>query len=122
MPAEGEWTVRRSIQLEAQLGTRRYRGIRDRIESRIAELLKDPHRAASAERLRYRYAGLRSARMVDATRLIYRICGECRQLGDRHRRPLDCCRDGATADRTVNLLCLSEHYADMPPDFDFGGG
>ena len=121
MSAEADWTVRRSARLDDQIETRRYRGLRDRIESRIAELLKDPYRAARAERLRYEYAGLRSARMVDATRLIYRICEECRRLDDRSRRPLDCCHDGATADRTVNLLCLSEHYADMPLDFDFGG-
>ena len=35
--------------------------------------------------------------------------------------PLDCCLNQSTRDRTVNLLCLSEHYADMPLDFDFGG-
>ena len=121
MSAEPDWTVRRSIQLEAQLRTRRFRGLRDRIESRIVELLKDPYRAARAERLRYQYAGLRSAHVMDATRLIYRLCEECRRLGDQSRRPLHCCRDDATADRTVNLLCLSEHYADIPLDFDFGG-
>ncbi len=121
MSADPDWTVRRSARLEDQLDTPRYRARRRRIESRIAELLKDPYRAARAERLRHEYAGLRSARMMDATRLIYRLCEECRQLGDQSRHPLDCCHDDATADRTVNLLCLSEHYADMPLDFDFGG-
>ena len=121
MSAEGGWTVRRSLHLEDQLEAPRYRTLRRRIESRIAELLKDPYRAARAERLRYEYAGLRSARMMDATRLIYRLGEECRRLDERSRRPLHCCRDDATADRTVNLLCLSEHYADIPLDFDFGG-
>lgn len=121
LSAEGGWTVRRSLHLGDQFEAPRYRTLRRRIESRIAELLKDPYRAARAERLRHEYAGLRSARMVNATRLIYRLCEECRRLGDQSRRPLDCCRDGVTADRTVNLLCLSEHYADMPLDFDFDG-
>ena len=121
MSAEDGWAVRRSLHLDDQLEAPRYRTLRHRIESRIAELLKDPYRAARAERLRHEYAGLRSARMMDATRLIYRLCEECRQLGDQHRRPIHYCRDDATADRTVNLLCLSEHYADIPLDFDFGG-
>lgn len=113
--------MRRSAVLLDQLESRRYRSLRTRIESRIDELLKDPRRSDRAERLRHQFSGLRSARVVDATRLILRICQECRQLGEQHRIPLDCCMDNSTADRTINLLCLSEHYADMPLDFELEG-
>ena len=120
MLAEEGWAVRRSLQLLDQLESRRYRAQAVRIESRIAELLKNPFHAARSERLRHELAGLRSARMVDATRLIFRICQECRQQREQQSLPLDCCIDNSTDDRTINLLCLSEHYADMPLNLDFG--
>ena len=120
LSANDGWHIRYSLQFLDQLESRRYRSERGRIESRIDELLKDPFRAARSERLRHEFAGLRSARVADATRLIYRICQECRQLGEQHRLPLDCCVDSSTTAFTLNLLCLSEHYADMPLDFDFG--
>lgn len=119
LSADGAWTVRYSLQLLDQLESRRYRSRRSRIESRIDELLKDPFRAARSERLRHEFSGLRSARMVEELRLIYRLCQECRQLGEQGRLPLECCLDDSTVDRTINLLCLSDHYADMPLDFDF---
>ena len=119
MSDDEDWSVRRSLVLLDQLESRRYRSRRTRIEARIDELLKEPLRAARSERLRHQFAGLRSARVGDATRLIYRVCQECRQLGEQERLPLDCCVNNATADRTINLLCLSEHYADMPLAFDF---
>ena len=121
MLAEEGWTVRRSLQLLDQLESRRYRAQAVRIESRVAELLKNPFHAARSERLRHELAGLRSARVVDAARLIFRICQERRQLKEQRRLPLDCCLDNSTGDLTVNLPCLSEHYDDMPLDSDFGG-
>ena len=106
MSADEVWSVRRSLLLLDQLESRRYRSRRARIEARIDELLKEPLLAARSERLRHEFAGLRSARVADATRLIYRVCQECRQLGEQERLPLDCCLSSATVDRTVNLLCL----------------
>lgn len=76
---------------------------------------------AGAERLMYRHVGLRSAEMFAGVRLIYRLCEECRKLGEGSGRwALDCCARAHTLDRTVNILCLSDHYAaDIPEDFDF---
>ncbi len=120
--------MRRSREYVDQLGDRLYRSRRQRIERRVEELLKDPYAAAGAERLRYRYWGLRSARVLDDVRLIYRVCAECR--AEEMRQPkvgapargeftLDCCADGHTVDDTVNILCLSQHYVDIPSGFDF---
>ena len=102
-----------------QLGERRYRARTREIERRVSVLLRDPYNAANAERLKHHYAGLRSARIFDATRLIYRLCEECRRLAEQDSLSLDCCLDAHTPTRTLNILCLSEHYADMPADFDF---
>jgi Txe/YoeB family toxin of Txe-Axe toxin-antitoxin module len=113
--------VRASLYYLDQLGERRYRARRLEIERRLAKLLEDPYTAAGAERLRYQFAGLRSARVFEATRFIYRLCEECRQLQEGATNSLDCCVNGATADRTLNLLCLSEHYDDVPAEFDFDG-
>lgn len=82
-------------------------------------LFRDPYEAARAERLRGPYRGLRSARVDDKVRFIYRLCEECRREGEQRLRPIDCCMDGSTDDRTVNVLCLSEHYADIPEGFVF---
>lgn len=91
-----------------------------RIEGRVQELLKEPYKAAEAERLKHELRGLRSARVDKRIRIIYRICEECRELGDGAYRPLDCCADPAAAhDRTVNILCLSDHYESIPWEFDF---
>jgi Txe/YoeB family toxin of Txe-Axe toxin-antitoxin module len=117
-PERPEWTVRRATRFLDQLDERRYRRDREAILRRVEELLKDPYQAARAERLRHEFAGLSSARILGGTRLIYRICEECRRLGDQVRRPLDCCLTGDTPDATVNILCLSEHYEGIPERFD----
>lgn len=119
-PEPPAWRVRYSAKYQEQLGERKYRARRGEIARRLEQLLRDPYSAAGAERLRYQYVGLRSARMIDATRLIYRLCEECRRLDEQDRLPLDCCLTGEGPDRTINILCLSEHYADMPGEFDFG--
>lgn len=119
MSDEPDWVVRHSLLLDDQLGARRYRSQRRRIEARLEALLRHPLAAAGSERLKYKFSGLRSARVFDQTRLIYRVYQECRRLREQAQLSLDCCLDGSTADRTVNLLCLSEHYADIPLQFDF---
>lgn len=116
---ERQWTLRTSQLYQDQLDDRRYRARRREIERRIDLLRQDPYRAAHAERLKHDFAGLRSARLFGGVRVIYRICEECRRLGEQRRSPLDCCFSGATPDRTINLLCLSEHYRDVPGGFDF---
>ncbi len=119
-PDQPGWTVRRSLYFLDQLDSRRYRSNRRRIEERLEELLKDPLVAAGAERLRHELRGLRSANALGGTRFIYRICEECRRENEQMFRPLDCCVSGETPDRTVNVLCVSEHYGgDMPDDFEF---
>jgi Txe/YoeB family toxin of Txe-Axe toxin-antitoxin module len=118
-PEPEAWQPRFSAFYLEQLGDRRYRARRKEIDRRLAQLLRDPYTAAKAERLRYQYAGLRSAQVFDATRFIYRLCEECRKREEERTLPLDCCLDGNTPARTVNILCLSEHYADMPAEFDF---
>jgi len=118
-PDPGPWRPRFSEHYTEQLGDRRYRSRIAEIERRLAVLLRDPYNAANAERLKHQYSGLRSARLFDATRLIYRLCEECRKLGEQDQLPLDCCLLSHTAALTVNILCLSEHYADMRGEFDF---
>jgi Txe/YoeB family toxin of Txe-Axe toxin-antitoxin module len=100
--------------------SRQYRSLRARIEQRLADLLKDPYNAAGAERLRHEFQGLRSMRVDQKVRIIFRVCGECRRLNERGLRPLDCCLDATTPDETVNILCLSVHYAGgVPANFSF---
>ena len=93
----------------------------EEFESLIERLLRDPYSMARSEPLRHNEAGLRSAgRQSSGTRIIFKICQECRLRGEGERWPLDCCVGAATTDdRTVNILCLSDHYADMPTEFDF---
>ncbi len=118
LPVPPDWAVRYSEHFEEQLVSRRYRQMRDVVRGRLGVLFRDPYRAARAERLRTPYRGLRSARVNDeGVRLIYRLCEECRREGEQRLRPLDCCMDGSTEDRTVNVLCLSEHYAGIPDGF-----
>ncbi len=119
LPNLPNWTVRYSATFNRQLSSREYRSRQREIRQRLRVLFGDVYRAARAERLRARYRGLRSARVDDRVRVIYRICEECRLLGDGDSRPLDCCLSGDTADRTVNVLCLSAHYGDIPEDFAF---
>jgi len=113
--------VRRSATYLEQLRDRQYRRRVDEFEGLIERLLGDPYSAARSEQLRHNEAGLRSAgRQSDATRIIFKICDECRRRNERARWPLDCCTGATiTIDRTVNILCLSEHYADMPVEFEF---
>ncbi len=113
------WDVRYSRVFRRQLSMADLRPLAATIERRIGVLLQDPYQAAGAERLRNQFAGLRSARIDRRWRIIYRICGECRQLGDQRRRSLDCCLVGGTADRTVNILMVSDHYSDIPEGFEF---
>ena len=115
------WVVRRSAIYLEQLQDRQYRRRVDEFESLIERLLRDPYSMARSEQLRHNEAGLRSAgRQSGATRIIFKICEECRVRGEGDRWPLDCCENAAlTGARTVNILCLSEHYADMPAEFDF---
>ena len=103
-----------------QLQDKQYRRRVDEFESLIERLRRDPYSTARSEQLRHNEAGLRSAgRQSGATRIIFKICEECRRRDEGHRWPLDCCLDGLTPARTVNILCLSEHYADMPAEFEF---
>lgn len=102
-----------------QLQERRYRSRVPEIQRRLRLLLQDPYAAAGAERLRHTYTGLRSARVSASKRLIYRICEECQRLSEQERWALDCCLDPQTELRMVNVLCLSEHYANVPERFAF---
>lgn len=117
-PDEG-WVVRYSTTYLDQLVSRRFRAERARIDKRLQKLLEAPADAAGAERLRHQFLGFRSAEVFAGVRLIYRLCGECRRLDDIGSNPLPCCSTGETEDRTVNILCLSEHYADIPGAFEF---
>ena len=113
------YLARYSIHYLDQLDSRQYRQRRAEIERRLFKLLEEPYAAARAERLRHRFSGLRSARIDQSTRVIYRICAECRGSDAVEHWRLDCCKDGLTPARTVNVLCLSEHYSDMPTSFAF---
>ena len=113
------WTLRFSTRYRDQLGERAYRERRGEIERRLAELLKDPYRAAGSERLKFTFTGLRSARVAGGVRLIFKICEECRSLSDRSRNSLDCCLASDTPNATVNVLCLSSHYTGVPEEFEF---
>ena len=119
LPDLPDWNVRYSVAFVRQLSSREYRSRQREIQQRLRVLFGDVYRAARAERLKARYEGLRSARVDDRVRIIYRICEECQRLGDGDLRPLDCCLSGNTAARTVNVLCLSAHYRDIPQDFAF---
>ena len=83
LPAPPEWQVRYSRQFTRQLDARQYRARRAEILRRLEVLFGDVYRAARAERLKGRYRGLRSARVDDRVRFIYRICEECRRDGDQ---------------------------------------
>ena len=75
-------------------------------------LAQSPYQAAGSERLRHDFSGLRSAVLVNQWRLIFKVCEECRREGLRDRNPLDCCQNEfPTADRTVNVVEVSDHYA-----------
>ena len=79
----------------------------------VLELLaQSPYQAAGSERLRHDFSGLRSAVLLNQWRLIFKVCEECRREGLRDHNPLDCCRNEfPTADRTVNVVEVSDHYA-----------
>ena len=111
--------ARYSAQFTRQFASRQYRPLQHLIRTRLEVLFRDVYRAARAERLRARYRGLRSARIDDRVRIIYRLCEECRRDAEQHLRPLDCCLTGSTEEGTVNVLCLSAHYGDIPEDFAF---
>ena len=116
-PDPPDWEVRYSAEFRRQLESRQYRSRREEVLRRLDVLLGDVYRAGRAERLRGRYRGLRSARVDDRVRFIYRLCEECRREDEQHIRPLDCCISGNTDDRTINVLLLSDHYVDIPEDF-----
>lgn len=117
LPDPPDWVVRYSAEFQRQLESRQYRSRREEVLRRLDVLLGDVYRAGRAERLRGRYRGLRSARVDDRVRFIYRLCEECRREDEQDIRPLDCCISGDTDDRTVNVLFLSDHYVDIPEDF-----
>lgn len=103
-----------------QLESKRYRGRRRAIESALATLLQEPYQGRGGHRLRFSFLGLRSADIDKGDRVIYRICEECRKLGDGSNRPIDCCEGANVPSETVNILCLSDHYSGgIPFDFDF---
>jgi mRNA-degrading endonuclease YafQ of YafQ-DinJ toxin-antitoxin module len=116
-----EWTIRRSQTFDEQLLNRQYRAIADQVEKKVDLLRQEPYHAANAERLRHEYVGLRSASVQGTTRIVYRICEECRAQHDEANRPLRCCLTGETPANTVNVLCLWENHRgkDIPDYGDF---
>lgn len=123
MPVEKGWAVRYSKYFVDQLQTRQHRRHKDDIDKSLNVLSANPYSARRSKRLKGPLAGLRSARIDRRWRLIFRLCEECESLGDKSRRPLDCCFTGETESRTMNVLCISDHYGkrvnDIPDDFDF---
>ncbi len=122
-PDDSAFRVRWALQLSAQLQELHSAQLIARVR-RVAEMLGvDPYRAARAERLTADLGGLRSARIDRRLRLLYRICGECRTMGDQERRALQCCSSGRTTDATVNLLYVVDYHpkglSDVPLEFDF---
>lgn len=116
------WEVRYSRQFRAQLETRPFLQRNSEIAARLQTMFADPYTAARAKRLTGRHTGRRSARLDRRWRIIYRLCVECRQLGDQARAPLDCCAHGGTSDRTINILCLGDYHSrpdNVPEEFDF---
>ena len=113
------WTARYSNYYLEQLHERRYRGRTAAIEKAIDNLLEEPYVARGGERLRHNLVGLRSAHIDKGDRVIYRICRECRELGDRPSLSLDCCLSDEWSETVVNILCLSDHYESFPLEFDF---
>ena len=91
-------------------------------EPRFVNLLKDikrkaelvmqaPYGAAKSERLKYDWAGKRSARIDDRYRLVYKICEECQKRGETEPNHMtDCLPCEEVPVKTVNFLDITDHY------------
>lgn len=115
------WEVRYSRQFRAQLETRPFLQCKARSPA-PADIVRRPLHGGAGETADGPHAGRRSARLDRRWRIIYRLCVECRQLGDQARAPLDCCAHGGTSDRTINILCLGDYHSrpdNIPEEFEF---
>lgn len=111
------YRIRITDALRQKMGRPRFwRNKHPRLQKRyclvLGLLAEDPYGAASSERLRHDYAGLRSARLLAQWRLIFKVCEECICLQMKERNPLDCCRgEIALPRKTINIVDMSNHYA-----------
>lgn len=120
-PDHPAWETRYSLEFLQQMQDERWRTRRSEVVEHLRLLLADPLTALHSERLLRDHRGLRSARIGWRHRLLYKLCGECRSNGDESRFTLACCLDQGTqptADRTINVLYVSDHYGDTPDSFE----
>ena len=120
-PSASDWQVRYSLEFLEQMDSEQWRTQRSEIVRHLHSLFGNPYQAPNAERLFREHRGLRSARYGWRYRLLYKLCGECRLHGDQVRYSLACCSiNGAeqTTDTTINVLYVSDHYADTPDRFE----
>lgn len=118
-PKAEHWTTRYSDLFLRQARSRVYRSRGKELRASLERLFEDPLSPSRSERLKHQFVGLRSAPVNGRLRLIYRVCEECRRLGDETGRPIECCWATNTPATTVNILCISDHYRDIPANFDF---
>lgn len=87
-----------------------FRSLARLIKQKCYLLLADPYGACKSERLKFDYAGKRSARVNKSVRLIYTICEECRAVGDEERNALECCLAEDCDLSRVTFLTITRHY------------
>jgi Txe/YoeB family toxin of Txe-Axe toxin-antitoxin module len=80
-------------------------------ESKIRLILSAPRTACHSERLRWDFAGKRSARLDRRYRIIYTICEECYQQGDQGSNLMDCLSCDNVSIETVTFLDILDYHA-----------
>jgi len=82
----------------------------DNLRRTCERLLINPYGAAGSHRLKYDSAGLRAATVFGSLRVIFKVCEECRKLGDGDLNALDCCESASTSDLTITFLDILDYH------------
>ena len=80
------------------------------IRDKMNMILLAPRMACKSERLRWQFAGKRSAHIDRRWRIIYAICEECYQQGDQGRNLMDCPECEQVPSETVNFLDILDYH------------
>ena len=95
-----------------RLGEPRFANLSGDIKHKAELVMQAPYGAARTERLKYDWAGKRSARIDERYRLIYKICEECQKRGEGEpNHMIDCLPCEGVPVKTVNFLDVTDHYS-----------
>jgi mRNA-degrading endonuclease YafQ of YafQ-DinJ toxin-antitoxin module len=105
-----QYEARYSEEFDKKKESKALRAHQDNLRRTCEKLLVNPYGAADSHRLKYDFAGLRAATVFGSLRVIFKVCEECRKLGDSGLNPLDCCESASTSDLTITFLDILDYH------------